>query len=90
MLFSAERPKVQMTPMLVWYLKCFSVGLAQDVIGSEFARTGCKEHFIETPYAVRQRLDGPAFLVYYAPALIQKAGDRKEHIAYQYRSGHNK
>jgi len=44
------------------------------VIGCELARTACKEQFIDAPEAVRHCPEGPALLVYYAPALIQKAG----------------
>mmetsp|Transcript_25174 Transcript_25174/g.57877 ORF Transcript_25174/g.57877 Transcript_25174/m.57877 type:complete len:889 (-) Transcript_25174:35-2701(-) len=57
-------------------LKAFEAlrDIDKDVIAAELARTACKEQFSEAPSHVQQRLQGPAFLMYYAPALIQNAG----------------
>merc|ERR1712125_284078 len=39
----------------------------------ELARTGCREQFITAPAAIKNNLGGPALLIYYAPALLQRA-----------------
>jgi len=44
------------------------------VLSNEMARSGCKEQFVRCPDELRRsRAVGPAFLIYYAPAFIQKA-----------------
>ncbi|CAK0879953.1 unnamed protein product [Prorocentrum cordatum] len=46
----------------------------RDLLAAELARTGLQEQFASGPPAVCARPLGPALLVYYAPALVQKAG----------------
>jgi hypothetical protein len=46
----------------------------QDVIAYEMALTGCRQQFRSAPGRLRGHNAGPAILVYYAPALVQKAG----------------
>eukprot|EP00403_Amphidinium_massartii_P001014 CAMPEP_0178373800 /NCGR_PEP_ID=MMETSP0689_2-20121128/2049_1 /TAXON_ID=160604 /ORGANISM="Amphidinium massartii, Strain CS-259" /LENGTH=866 /DNA_ID=CAMNT_0019993753 /DNA_START=68 /DNA_END=2665 /DNA_ORIENTATION=- len=46
----------------------------QEVLACELARTSCKEQFSDAPASVAKGLEGPALLLYYGPAVIQKAG----------------
>lgn len=43
-----------------------------NTLSLELARTGCTEQFKQAPSCVKP--SGPALLIYYAPALLQKAG----------------
>jgi len=45
----------------------------RQLLSEEMARTGHKDQFKRSPDIVRSDVRGPALLVYYAPALIQKA-----------------
>jgi hypothetical protein len=45
----------------------------RTVLAEELARTGCKDHFRAAPPSLKETSEGPALLVYYAPALLQKA-----------------
>lgn len=45
------------------------------VLALELARTGCKEQFLCAPAHLTS--EGPALLIYYAPALVQKAHSRE-------------
>lgn len=53
----------------------------QDVIADEMARTGCRQQFQGAPSRLRTQPSGPAMLVYYAPALLQKAGPSQVELA---------
>jgi len=44
-----------------------------DTLGHELARTGCMAQFSRAPHPVKAEPSGPALLIYYAPALLQKA-----------------
>jgi len=45
-----------------------------QVLSDEMASSGCREQFVRSPEKFRRsRAVGPALLIYYAPALIQKA-----------------
>mmetsp|Transcript_104727 Transcript_104727/g.292231 ORF Transcript_104727/g.292231 Transcript_104727/m.292231 type:complete len:857 (+) Transcript_104727:66-2636(+) len=46
----------------------------RDILAGELALTGLRQQFEGAPSWVREEPVGPAFLVYYAPALLQKAG----------------
>merc|ERR1712087_213901 len=45
----------------------------KNLLIREMSRTGCEENFKCGPGEVGALSEGPALLVYYAPALIQKA-----------------
>merc|ERR1712079_409462 len=45
-----------------------------DTLAHELARTGCVAQFSRAPHLVKASPSGPALLIYYAPALLQKAG----------------
>mmetsp|Transcript_72433 Transcript_72433/g.172638 ORF Transcript_72433/g.172638 Transcript_72433/m.172638 type:complete len:565 (+) Transcript_72433:2-1696(+) len=49
----------------------------QAVLASELAMTACKEQFMAAPPSLSKKVKGPALLVYYAPALLQKAGGQE-------------
>jgi len=51
----------------------------REVLTHEMALTACKEAFDAAPTTAKPKQQGPAILVYYAPALLQKAG--KQHAA---------
>merc|ERR1712008_14302 len=47
----------------------------RKLLSIELARTACRQQFKEAPLELRAAVPGgPALLVYYAPALVQKAG----------------
>jgi len=50
----------------------------KNVLGWEMAMTGCRgQHFVRDTLAeTEHHKKGPAFLVYYAPALMQRAGKK--------------
>merc|ERR550525_1506269 len=45
-----------------------------SLLAAELARTGHRDQFKQAPRAVCESPAGPAIFVYYAPALVQKAG----------------
>lgn len=45
----------------------------REVLAEELSRTGRREQFQRAPASVQSNICGPALLVYYAPALVQKA-----------------
>jgi len=45
----------------------------RDILAHELARTGCMAQFSQAPHPVKAKPSGPALLIYYAPALLQKA-----------------
>jgi len=45
----------------------------RDTLAHELARTGCLTQFSRAPHIVKAKPSGPALLIYYAPALLQKA-----------------
>mmetsp|Transcript_58906 Transcript_58906/g.140584 ORF Transcript_58906/g.140584 Transcript_58906/m.140584 type:complete len:895 (-) Transcript_58906:73-2757(-) len=49
----------------------------RSVLTFELALTACKEQFMDCPPSMSKKVKGPALLVYYAPALIQRAGRRE-------------
>jgi len=50
----------------------------RKLLSAELARTGCQQQFRDAPSDLRATVpQGPALLVYYAPALVQKAGPRQ-------------
>jgi hypothetical protein len=46
----------------------------RDVLATEFARTGLRQQFQNGPAPLLSSPAGPALLIYYSPALLQKAG----------------
>lgn len=49
----------------------------REVLAWELALTGLRQQFEGAPLWVKEEPAGPAFLVYYAPALLQKAGAKQ-------------
>jgi hypothetical protein len=45
----------------------------RQILAHELARTGCMAQFNKAPQPVKAKPSGPALLIYYAPALLQKA-----------------
>jgi len=54
-----------------------------EVLNTELARTGCKDqaYLLERQSELDQQKGGPAILIYYAPALMQKAGKTEPKLA---------
>jgi len=53
----------------------------RSCLSEELARTGRRDQFQRAPAAVTSSPQGPAIMVYYAPALLQKAGAKEVLVA---------